>query len=375
MKKKFLFAAILLHFIFPHTIHSQEIVEDVTTTYKAQVLKVISTDSQEIAATKVTNPTQEIQVKIISGDKKNVITTFSNDYIQLAEGETFFLNHTVRTDGSDFFSVADPYRLNSLLIFVGLFVLVTIIFGGKQGVRGLVSLIGSLALIFYILLPGLLNGISPVLLSIGVSSLIIILGSYITHGFNRTTTTAVIGMISTIVITGILATIAVQSTRLTGFAEEEAIYLNFNTGGTLDFSGLLLGAILIGLLGTLYDAAISQAIAVEEIHHTNPSLSKKEVYKKVLRIGREHIGALVDTLAIAYVGAALPLLLFFVHATNLPFTMIVNREIFATEIIRIVIGSIGVILAVPFTTFISTMMLVGKIDLHAHRPHSHHHHH
>lgn len=244
--------------------------------------------------------------------------------------------------------------------------------------RGLISLVGSLALIFYILLPGLLKGISPVLLSIGVSSLIIILGSYITHGFNRTTTTAVIGMIATIIVTGTLATIAVGATSLTGFADEEAVYLNFNTGGTLDFAGLLLGAILIGLLGTLYDAAISQAIAVEEIHITNPTLTKKEVYKKVLRIGREHIGALVDTLAIAYVGAALPLLLLFIHASDSSFAMIINREIFATEIIRIVIGSIGVVLAVPFTTFVSTWMLVGKIPLdkktHSHS-HSHVHHH
>lgn len=375
MKKFFATIIFLLVFILPVALHAQELVEDTTTTYKAQVIKIVSKGSQEIAATKVENPTQIIQVEIINGDKKGFITTFENDYVQLEQGETFFLNHTVRTNGTEIFSVSDPYRLKSIIFFVALFILVTIIFGGKQGVRGLVSLVGSLALIFYVLLPGLLSGISPVLLSIGVSSLIIILGSYITHGFNRTTTTAVIGMILTIAITGILATTAVESTRLTGFADEEAIYLNFNTGGTLDFSGLLLGAILIGLLGTLYDASISQAIAVEEIYATNPKLTKKEVYKKVLRIGREHIGALVDTLAIAYVGAALPLLLFFVHATNLPFGMIINREIFATEIIRIVIGSIGVILAVPLTTFISTQMLVGRPITRTHSSHSHHHHH
>lgn len=373
MKKIISFVILVVSFLCVPFVFAQEVVEDVTTTHKAQVVKILSKSTREIAATKVENPTQEIQVTILSGDKKGTTTTFENDYIQLKEGETFFLNHTKRIDGSEIFSVSDPNRLNSIVLYVALFVVVTIIFGGKQGVRGLVSLVGSLALIFYILLPGLLNGISPVLLSIGVSSLIIILGSYITHGFNRTTSTAVIGMIITIIITGVLATHAVSSTRLTGFAEEEAIYLNFNTGGVLDFSGLLLGAILIGLLGTLYDAAISQAIAVEEIYLTNPSLTKKEVYKKVLRIGREHIGALVDTLAIAYVGAALPLLLFFVHATNLPFTMIINREIFATEIIRIVIGSIGVILAVPLTTFIATQMLVGKNIVRTHRGHTHHH--
>lgn len=282
MRKIFALIFCVLVYIIPSGLNAQEIIEDTTTTYKAQVTKIISKGSREIAATKVENPTQEIQVKILNGDKEGFITTFENDYVQLSQGETFFLNHTVRTDGSEVFSVSDPYRLKSILFFVALFVLVTIIFGGKQGVRGLVSLVGSLALIFYVLLPGLLYGISPVLLSIGVSSLIIILGSYITHGFNRTTTTAVIGMIATIIITGILATIAVDSTRLTGFADEEAIYLNFNTGGVLDFSGLLLGAILIGLLGTLYDASISQAIAVEEIYATNPKLTKKRSVQKSL---------------------------------------------------------------------------------------------
>lgn len=375
MKKLFLILMLLCAHLLPVITHAQELVEDVTKNYKAEVVKVVSKSSREIAATGVSNPTQEIQIKIISGDKKGFITTFENDFIQLKEGETFFLNYTTRPDGTELFSVSDPYRLNSIYFFIGIFIFVTLLFGGKQGFRGLISLAGSLALIFYILLPGLLHGISPVVLSIAVASLIIILGSYITHGFNRTTTTAVIGMIITIIITGVLATVAVNHTRLTGFAEEEAIYLNFNTGGMLDFSGLLLGAILIGLLGTLYDASISQAIAVEEIYATNPSLTKKEVYKKVLRIGREHIGALVDTLAIAYVGAALPLLLLFFHATELPIGMIINREIFATEIIRIVIGSIGVILAVPLTTLISTHMLVGKPISHSHRGHSHMHHH
>ena len=151
------------------------------------------------------------------------------------------------------------------------------------------------------------------------------------------------------------------------------MYLNFSTSGAIDFQGLLLGAILIGLLGTLYDAAISQAIAVEEIHHTDPTLSKKRVYTKVLRIGREHIGALVDTLAIAYVGAALPLLLLY-SLSEVPFGIIINREVFATEIIRITVGSIGVILAVPITTYISTHMLVGKLRGKSHHQgHSHAH--
>jgi uncharacterized membrane protein len=194
--------------------------------------------------------------------------------------------------------------------------------------------------------------------SIGVSSLIIIVGSYITHGLSRTTSAAVIGMITTIIFTGLLAYAAVTFTRLSGYNSEEAVYLHFNTHGIVDFQGLLLGGIMIGLLGVLYDIAIGQAIAVEELYHAGGAqLSRKMVYKRAIRIGREHIGALVNTLAIAYVGLSLPLLLLY-YTSTADYHITLNQEIFATEIIRTMIGSIGLILAVPITTMIAVFMII-----------------
>ncbi len=339
-----------------------EIVPDEHLVEKAIVKELISEKEKNISIEDTPVKVQTVEVEILSGEEVGRVVIFDNDYVELEEGEKFFLSHTKRTDGVEMFAVSDKYRLPWLFVFSVLFILVTLVFGGLQGVRGILSLVGSLFIIFFILLPLLLKGYNPVIVSIFVSSVIIVVGSYVTHGFNKTTTTAVIGMISTIVITGVLAVIAVGKTGLTGFSEDEAVYLAVNTRGAIDASGLLLGGILIGLLGTLYDAAISQAIATEEIHLANPNLSKKEVFKRVLRMGREHIGALVDTLAIAYVGAALPLLLLIYSSINLPLMTILNQEIFATEIIRIVIGSIGVILAVPATTYIATHMLHGKIN-------------
>ncbi|MBI3633646.1 MAG: YibE/F family protein [Candidatus Vogelbacteria bacterium] len=135
-----------------------------------------------------------------------------------------------------------------------------ILFGGKQGTRGLISLVASFFFVSYLLLPGILNGYSPALISICVSSLIIVLGSYITHGFNRTTTSAVMGMIITIILTGLLAFWAIKTTRLSGFTNEEVSYLNFDTRGHIDLAGLLLGGMLIGLLGLLYDAALDRQL-------------------------------------------------------------------------------------------------------------------
>jgi uncharacterized membrane protein len=363
MKKAFLFILFVLGiFSYSIPVSAQEIVPAKQTTVKAQVLDIVKQEVKAVPGTDVTANYQTISVKILEGNEKDTIVIVENDYVSLKKGEVFYLMHTTGDmDYPDTYAVMEPYRLPSVYFFVGLFILCVLIFGGIQGIRGLISLAGSFFLILYILLPAIIHGYSALILSIGVSSLIIILGSYITHGFNRTTTSAVIGMIITIVFTGALAYVAVHTTRLSGFSSEETVYLNLDTRGTIDFVGLLLGGIIIGLLGVLYDVAIGQAIAVEELHSVAPHLSRSTIYKRAIRMGREHIGALVNTLAIAYVGASLPLLLLF-YSNNSGLGLTVNREIFSTEIIRTMIGSIGLVLAVPITTCISTVFLIKKTE-------------
>jgi uncharacterized membrane protein len=308
----------------------------------------------------VNGTSQIVTALVLSGSQAGQTVTFDNDYVELKPGEIFYLNHTVQSgDGREFYSVQDAYRMPVLYFFIALFVLLVILVGGMQGVRGLVSLGGSLALILYVLLPGILHGFSPVLVAVGVSSFIIILGSYVTHGFNKTTTSAVVGMIITVIITGVLAAFAVRWANFSGAANDEAVYLNLNTHGNINLVGILIGGIMIGLLGVLYDVAIGQAVSVEELHHIAPHISKRTIFRRAMRIGREHIGALVNTLAIAYVGASLPLLLLF-SMPPVDIGQTVNKEIFAVEIIRALVGSIGLVLAVPITTFLSTFMLVNK---------------
>lgn len=341
------------------TAHAQELLIDKVETVKAQVIEILKQEVREIPGTDTSHDYQSIKVKVLEGTQKDQTITVDNDYLSLKVGEVFYLRHeTDAANGREMYAVSDPYRLPAVYGFIALFVLCVLIFGGWQGLRGLIALVASFLFIFYLLFPGILHGYSPILVSVGVASLIIVLGSYITHGFNKTTTSAVIGMIITILFTGGLAYYAVAVTRLSGFASEESVYLNFGTNGSIDFVGLLLGSILIGLLGVLYDAAISQAIAIEELHKIGPHLSRGFIFKRALRIGREHIGALVNTLAIAYVGASLPLLLLFYSTTDSSFSLNLNREIFATEIIRTMIGSIGLVLAVPITSLITVFMLI-----------------
>lgn len=289
------------------------------------------------------------------------MVTVDNDFLLMQVGDEFYLRHEVNTlDGTDYYSVDEPYRIPVLEFFVGLFVVCLFVFGGKQGMRGLLSLIASLFFIGFLLLPGILAGYSPVLISMGVSALIIVLGSYITHGFNRTTTAAVVGMLATIVLTGGLAYLAIHWGHFSGYTSEEVSELNIDTSGSINFVGLLLGSIMIGLLGVLYDAGISQAVAVEELLHMGEGAPRAKILARAMRIGREHIGALVNTLAIAYVGASMPLLLLFKVSNTQPLMTVINQELFATEIIRTMIGSIGLILAVPITTLVAVYMLYRK---------------
>lgn len=356
---KFALPIVFFGLLLPTSLNAQaQLVPDTVTIHRAVVREVFNQHQETIPGTDTSTNVQTLQAEILDGPDAGRTVTFENDYIQLESGDSFFIRHTSNSlDDREAWSVADPDRLYILALLVLMFLVLLIIFGGIQGVRGLTSLLGSLVLIFYLLLPGILHGYSPILVSIGVASLIIMLGSYITHGFNKTTTAAVLGMLATVVLTGLGAYALMQGAHLSGYAAEESIYLNFDTRGAIDMAGLLFGGIMIGLLGVLYDIAIGQAIAVEELFAAGQHYTRAHVYQRAIRIGREHIGALVNTLAIAYVGVALPLLLLVLHSVEGDLLFLINREVFATELIRILIGSIGLIVAVPITTLIASRML------------------
>ena len=356
--RKLLIFVIFCSIALPVCAQDAQLLADKVTTVKAVVLQVLSAEKKNIPGTDVTSDYQSLQVKTLEGPDADKVLTVENDYAQLQAGDLFYLTDTIRVeDNVEVYSVDEPYRWPTLYFFTGLFVLLVLLVGGLQGLRGLLSLIGSILVIVYVLLPAILHGFSPLLASIAVSSCIIVIGSYITHGFNKTTSAAVLGMIVTVILTGVLAFAAVHFSKLTGFESENAVYLNLNTRGHIDIIGILLGGIMIGVLGVLYDVAIGQAISVEELHRIAPHVPRRKIFARAIRIGREHIGALVNTLAIAYVGASLPLLLLFSQSAG-PAPIILNREIFATEIIRTLIGSTGLVLAVPITTLLAVLLLV-----------------
>lgn len=365
--------------VVPAGAFAQELHNDLQETVRAHVDRVLVDEDREVPGTTVEVHYQKLLVTLLEGTGEGKQVEVENDYVRVDEGDKIYVNRLVLISGQELYTFGEPDRTVPLLTFLFLFIITVVAFGGKQGARGLISLAGSIFVIIYALLPTMLSGVPPIAASIVVASVIILFGSYVTHGVNRATTSAVLGMIVTVIFTGFLAYLSVHWGQLTGLADENAIYLNFNSEQNLDLAGLLLGGMMIGLLGVLYDSAIGQSVAVDELWKTGPHLTRREIFKRATRIGREHVGALVTALAIAYVGAALPLLLLFYQGGS-DFSLVVNREVVATEVMRTLVGSIGLVLAVPITTLISVFLIVRKGVVpektgdSGHHGHSHTHH-
>ncbi|MEX0916993.1 MAG: YibE/F family protein [Candidatus Paceibacterota bacterium] len=343
-------------FFSPFLAVAQEVHQDLQGVWKAKVLHVTDPKTIIVPGTSVESEVQSVEARILEGEREGEVVTFENDYILLERGDTFFMNYLVTIQGDEFYSVREKDRRGAMFVLFALFVAVVLLIGGMQGFKSLLALAGSIFVILYVLVPQLVSGASPVPLSVLVAGAVLFFAIFFTHGFNRRSAIAYAGTMIAVSITGFLAYFSIDLTGLTGFASDEAVYLNLNTGGELDFVGLLLAAIIVGALGVLDDIAVTQVAVVRELFGMRERITKWDVYKKAMRVGREHVGALINTLVLAYTGAALPLLLLFSLSETSMLT-IVNREIFATEIVRALVGSIGLVLTVPITTLLAVLIL------------------
>jgi uncharacterized membrane protein len=237
-------------------------------------------------------------------------------------------------------------------VLFSIFIILTVFVAGLRGMMSLIGMLFSFGVILKFILPQISAGHDPVAVAIGASFLIIPVTFYLSHGISGKTTVAVVGTILSLIVTGILASVFIAASKLTGFSSEEAGFLAALRPDMVSIQGLLLAGIIIGTLGILDDITISQSSIVEEIKRTDPNLNWRQVYSKAMRVGKDHISSLVNTLVLVYTGAALPLLLLFVNNPR-PFSEIINYEMIAEEIVRTLVASIGLILAVPLTTFVA----------------------
>jgi uncharacterized membrane protein len=280
--------------------------------------------------------------------------TFGSNVVLYRADDQVQVTHLARPDGSDAFFITDPNRLGPLLILFLLFVTFTVAISRWQGVRSLIGMAISLYVITQFILPLILAGYSPFLVTILGAFALLSITQYLIYGWSQKTHAAVLGILISLIITGVLATIFVEATRLTGYGSEEVGFLQ-TAGVPIDPRGLLLAGILIGALGVLDDVTISQASAVFELSSANLRLSVRDLYQRAMNIGQDHIASTVNTLLLAYVGASLPVLLLFAVFPQ-PFGQLLNREFITEEVVRTLVGSLGLVAAVPITTLLAGVL-------------------
>jgi uncharacterized membrane protein len=260
-------------------------------------------------------------------------------------------------DDTDTYFYADQERRPVLLVLFVLFAACVVALARLRGLRALAALGVSVVVLLQFVVPAVLDGSSPVIVSLVGASLIAYLALYLAHGFNAMTTAALLGALGALVLTAALAWAFFELASVTGAVSEEATYLPL-LSGDLDVRGLLLGGVIIGALGALDDMTVTQASAVFELRATDPTMRARRLYRSAMRIGRDHVGSTVNTLLLAYAGASMPLLLLFVLSDQSLGT-VANSEVVAVEIVRTLVGSIGLVAAVPFTTGLATWLVSG----------------
>jgi len=336
-----------------------EVFEETQGIWRAEVIEVTESDTRLIPGTDTQTEFQTIRAQVLDGPQTGDVITVDDDYLNLDIGERFYYVHNIFFDDTEVYGVLHRDRSQQLIVLGMLFIVAVVTLSGWQGVRSLIALVGSFAAIFYVLLPGILSGGSPLLLSLLVAALVLFGAIFFTHGLNRESAVAYSGTMIAVGLTVLLAMAAAAATSLTGFASDGATALNLMTRGSLDMSAILLGAMVIGVLGVLDDIAVTQAAVVTELFSADRSQSRR---------------ALVNTLILAYTGAALPLLLFY-YTSSSNVTMALSSELFATEIIRMIVGSIGLIMTVPIVTFLAVWYLKDYESTRSDSHHGHHHNH
>lgn len=273
-------------------------------------------------------------------------------------GDLILVGKAEPGQGTDPYYFLDYNRRLPLVALAIMFAIVVILLSRWHGLFSIVGVAISMLVLIFFVIPAILDGSSPLAVAIVGAAAIMFVNLYLAHGFNARTTTAILGTMISLAVTGTLAVIFVELGRFTGFGSEEASFLQLSAD-QINLEGLLLGGIVIGTLGVLDDVTITQASAVWELHAANRGFEFRNLYRSALRIGRDHIASTVNTLVLAYAGASLPLLILF-SVSGRRLGDVLNSEIVAEEVVRTLVGSIGLVASVPITTALAAYVVASR---------------
>lgn len=302
----------------------------------------------EVAEFEVTSGTPE-------GERASLEMQVGMGGVSLSEGDLIVLTYSADAPAGGRYQFNDFQRTTPLLALALLFAVVVVAFGRWRGVFAILGVGVSMVVLVGFVLPALLAGHPPIWVALVGSSAVALPALYLAHGLSERTTVAVIGTVASLLLTCLLGWAFIGFTNLSGMASDEVGFLQA-LGGQLDVKGLLLAGIVIGALGVLDDVTVTQTAAVWELHAADPSATVRDLYQAGVRIGRDHIASTVNTLVLAYAGASLPLLLLF-RTSEQSLAHVITGELIAVEVVRALVGSIGLVASVPITTGLAALVV------------------
>lgn len=336
-------------------------------TIRAEVVQIIEEGQIDMGGH--SQKYQVARVNILEGEYAGIVMEIDygkrqvrSDEYDLAVGDKVMVSISKTPDNVINAYYVDFVRTTPILWLTIIFAVAIILISRWKGLRALLSMAFSLYIIIGYIIPHILVGEDPLTVSIIGSAILLGVTLYLTYGWTLKTHAAVISMILVLLITGALSALFVVFTKLNGTGDENVMFLMQMMETPINLRGLLLGGMIIGALGVLDDLVTTQSSAVFELHHANPGFGFKELYNSAMRIGQDHVAATVNTLVLAYAGASLPMMLMFSLGRG-DYGYLVNFAFIAEEIVRTLVGSLGLIAAVPLSTAIAILFALRAESL------------
>lgn len=328
---------------------------------KAEVVEVVSEEAASEAETGRAIRKQNLRI-IVETDAGRREALVANELQPVKAGDAVFARTSLFGSGEESFEIMDVSRSRGLFLLLLFFAGIVVAISGGSGARSLIGLVFSFSVILGFIIPRILAGGDPVAAGLGGAMLILVVALYLAHGFTKKSAAAFLGITCTLLFVSALAKFSVGAMRFTGFGGEESVFLNMAVGSAVNLTALVVAGIIIAAIGVLDDVAVTQASTVFALAAADVSLRGWVLFRRSMEVGRDHISAVVNTLVLAYTGAALPLILLFT-VQRLPAAYVVSSEVIAEEIVRTLISSSGLVLAVPLVTWIAVLMSGRKMIL------------
>jgi uncharacterized membrane protein len=310
-----------------------------------RLVRVVMTDGRyEGARSFLALPSEEFAPDLAAGDR-----------IRVQRSGPLTADPVVDDPAAQPLAFVDFERGRALLVLVCVFAFLVVALASWQGLRSLIGLGLSLVLVVGWLVPAILSGRPPLVAALVGGAAVMLVTTALTHGFGLKSAAAMLGATLTLVLVVGMSVLAVEAVHITGFSSEESAIIDTRAAGGISLHGLVIAGIVIGTLGVLDDITVSQASTVLALRRADPAMPARRLFGEGMTVGRDHLGATVNTLVLAYAGASLPTLLIFAGQET-PFTDAVAYEAVAEQIVATLVGSIGLVAAVPITTGLAALL-------------------